>query len=234
MKEKKIKIMFLPIFFVALLTSIDRLTKFIIKSKFVLFESKEVIKDIFSITYIHNEGAAWGVMQGRRIFFLILTSLVVVGCFYILYNIIGNHKYFMLTICIVTLISGAIGNMIDRFKYGYVIDFLDFKLINFPVFNVADIYVTVSMFFVLILMIFVYKEEDIDYIIGKKAAVNEANESGKEIEAYENENSSEDDEISVEETGSETGDTKDMDKDTVEETEPESGDEKDMVKDTVE
>ena len=122
----------------------------------------------------------------------------------------------MLTMCIVTLISGAIGNMIDRFKYGYVIDFLDFKLINFPVFNVADIYVTVSMFFVLILMIFVYKEEDIDYIIGKKSSLNEANESGKEIETYENENSSEDDEKSVEESGSETGDIKDMDEDTVE------------------
>ena len=106
--------------------------------------------------------------------------------------------------------------MIDRFKYGYVIDFLDFKLINFPVFNVADIYVTVSMFFVLILMIFVYKEEDIDYIIGKKSSLNEANESGKEIETYENENSSEDDEKSVEESGSETGDIKDMDEDTVE------------------
>ena len=85
MKEKKIKIMFLPIIFVALLTSIDQLTKYIIKSKFVLFESKEVIQNIFAITYIHNEGAAWGVMKGGRIFFLILTSLP-------MYDIVHYHK----------------------------------------------------------------------------------------------------------------------------------------------
>ncbi len=168
MKEKKLKIMILPIIIIALLTSIDQFTKFIIKSKFSLYESKEVIKNIFAITYIQNKGAAWGVMQGRRIFFLILTFFVLIGCFYILYNIVDNRKYIMSTICITALISGALGNMIDRFKYGYVVDFFDFKLIDFPVFNVADIYVTLSMFAILFLMIFIYKEEDFDEILGKK------------------------------------------------------------------
>lgn len=171
MKEKKIKIMFLPVIFIALLTSIDQFTKFVIKSKFELYESKELIKNVFAITYIQNKGAAWGVMQGRRIFFLILTALVVIGCFYVLYNTIGNHKYIMLTICITILISGAVGNMIDRLKLGYVVDFFDFKLIDFPVFNVADIYVTVSLFLILFLMIFIYKEEDFDKIIGKKSII---------------------------------------------------------------
>lgn len=176
MKEKKVKIMILPIIVIALLTSLDQFTKFVIKSKFKLYESKEVIKKVFAITYIQNKGAAWGVMQGKRIFFLILTVLVVIGCFYILYNIIDNRKYIMLTICVIFLISGAVGNMIDRFKLGYVVDFFDFKLIDFPVFNVADIYVTVSLFLILFLMIFIYKEEDFDEIIGKKSIV-EADEN---------------------------------------------------------
>ena len=171
MKEKKVKIMILPIIVIALLTSLDQFTKFVIKSKFKLSESKEVIKKVFAITYIQNKGAAWGVMQGKRIFFLILTVLVVIGCFYILYNIIDNRKYIMLTICVIFLISGAVGNMIDRFKLGYVVDFFDFKLIDFPVFNVADIYVTVSLFLILFLMIFIYKEEDFDEIIGKKSII---------------------------------------------------------------
>ncbi len=171
MKEKKVKIMILPIIVIALLTSLDQFTKFVIKSKFKLYESKEVIKKVFAITYIQNKGAAWGVMQGKRIFFLILTVLVVIGCFYILYNIIDNRKYIMLTICVIFLISGAVGNMIDRFKLGYVVDFFDFKLIDFPVFNVADIYVTVSLFLILFLMIFIYKEEDFDEIIGKKSII---------------------------------------------------------------
>lgn len=173
MKETKIKILIFPIFFIALLTSADQLTKFIIKSKFELYESKDVIKNIFSITYIQNKGAAWGVMQGRRIFFLILTFLVVIGCFYILFNIINNRKYLMLTVSVVILISGAIGNMIDRIKYGYVIDFFDFKLIDFPVFNVADIYVTLSMFFILFLLIFKFKEEDFEKILGNKLDIKE-------------------------------------------------------------
>lgn len=176
MKEKNIKIMILPIFLIALLTSLDQFTKFVIKSKFELYESKEVIKNVFAITYIQNKGAAWGVMQGKRIFFLILTFLVVIGCFYVLYNIINNRKYIMLTLCVIFLISGAIGNMIDRFKLGYVVDFFDFKLIDFPVFNVADIYVTVSLFLILFLMIFIYKEEDFDEIIGKKSII-EADEN---------------------------------------------------------
>ena len=63
--------------------------------------------------------------------------------------------------------------MIDRFKYAYVIDFFDFKLIDFPVFNVADIYVTVSMFLIFFLLIFKYKEEDISEIMGKKVNNND-------------------------------------------------------------
>ncbi|MBO6114149.1 MAG: signal peptidase II [Lachnospiraceae bacterium] len=171
MKEKNIKIMLIPIIIIALLTSLDQFTKFIIKSKFMLYESKEVIKNVFAITYIQNKGAAWGVMQGKRIFFLILTVFVILGCFWILYNIIDNRKYIMLTTCVIFLISGAVGNMIDRFKLGYVVDFFDFKLIDFPVFNVADIYVTVSMFLILFLMVFKYKEEDFDEIIGKKSNI---------------------------------------------------------------
>ena len=182
MKEKKIKIMFLPIICMALLTAIDQFTKFVIKSNFDLYESREVIKNTFAITYIRNKGAAWGVMQGQRIFFLILTSIIIIGSFYILYNIIDNHKYIMLTITLIVLNSGAIGNMIDRAKYGYVVDFLDFKLINFPIFNVADIYVTCSMFVLFILLIFVYKEEDMNEIIGKKTVIAENSENTEDTD----------------------------------------------------
>ena len=66
--------------------------------------------------------------------------------------------------------------MIDRFKFGYVVDFFDFKLIDFPVFNVADIYVTVSMFVILFLMIFLYKDDDFDEILGRKKSEVETHE----------------------------------------------------------
>ena len=73
----------------------------------------------------------------------------------------GSRRYIWLELCVTFLCSGAIGNMIDRIGQGFVVDFLYFKLINFPIFNVADIYVTVSAFVLMVLTRFVYKEEDL-------------------------------------------------------------------------
>lgn len=166
--KRSVKIYIIPILIIALLTAIDQLTKFIITGKFVLFESRPVIKDVFSITYIQNRGLAWGMFQGGRVIFLIITVFVLFFCFYLYSNICGIKKYFPLRIGLVVLLSGAIGNMIDRIKLGYVIDFLDFELINFPVFNVADVYVTVSMFFIIILLFFKYDNDDFEEILSGK------------------------------------------------------------------
>ena len=75
-----------------------------------------------------------------------------------------TKKLLPLRICAVFIFSGAIGNFIDRLKLGYVVDFFYFKLIDFPVFNVADIYVTVGTFILAFLLSFYYKEEDLDRI----------------------------------------------------------------------
>lgn len=170
-KKNKIKlnIYLLPIIFVGFLTAIDQLTKYIITSKLALYETIPVIKDVFAITYIQNEGVAWGMFQGGRIIFLILTILVLLMCFYIYSNIAEKREFLPLRIGIIVLMAGALGNMIDRINLGYVVDFLSFELINFPVFNVADIYVVISMIFVFILIAFKYNDDDIDTIIGIKA-----------------------------------------------------------------
>ena len=73
-------------------------------------------------------------------------------------------QYQMFKISLLILIAGAFGNVIDRIYYHYVIDFIYFKLINFPVFNVADIFVTVSIIIIIFLLFFYYKQEDLDYI----------------------------------------------------------------------
>lgn len=75
-----------------------------------------------------------------------------------------NRHFLPLRICAVLVMSGAIGNFIDRLRLNYVVDFLYFKLINFPVFNVADIYVTVAAFSFFLLLFFYYKEEDLEQI----------------------------------------------------------------------
>ncbi|MBE5945871.1 MAG: signal peptidase II [Lachnospiraceae bacterium] len=170
MKENKktIKIYTVPIIIIGLLTALDQLTKFMITSSFELYESRPVIKNVLSFTYIQNRGVAWGMFQGKRVIFLILTAIILLLCFYIYSNIANNPKYCILRANMIILMSGALGNMIDRIKLGYVVDFFEAKFIDFPIFNVADIYVVVSMIMIFILIIFKYSNEEFDEIIGSK------------------------------------------------------------------
>lgn len=172
----KLKIHFFPVLIIGLLTALDQFTKFIVTSSFELYESKPVIKDVFSFTYIQNTGTAWGILEGRTVMFLILATLILIMCFYVYNNIEGNKRYTPVRIAIMFLAAGGIGNMIDRIKLGYVIDFLSFDLIDFPVFNVADMYVVCSMILLLILILFIYKDEDIDFILGTKKEKKEKKE----------------------------------------------------------
>lgn len=159
-KSSKIKIYIVPILLIALLTAIDQLTKAIVSGTFEIYESKDLIKNVFSFTYVQNFGIAWGMLEGKKILFLIITILVLGLCFYIYQNIADDPKFKIFRICMIVLISGAIGNMIDRVKLGYVIDFFSFDLINFPVFNVADIYVVCSMILMFFLILFKYNDDD--------------------------------------------------------------------------
>lgn len=171
MNTKKLffKIYIIPILLVAMLTALDQLTKYIVKTGFWLGESRPVIKDVFHFTYVQNEGMAFGAFQGARIAFLVITILMVLGCMYLFINTYGIKKYLPIDIGLLFLMAGAIGNMIDRVKLSYVIDFLDFKLINFPVFNVADIYVTCSIIYFAILFIFKYSDDEINEIFSLKS-----------------------------------------------------------------
>ena len=121
-----------------------------------------IIEDIFELHYLENRGAAFGMLQNKQWFFLIIT---VVLLFFITKFYIGlprSKRVLPLRITMIFITSGAIGNMIDRIRLNYVIDFLYFKLIDFPIFNVADIYVTVSTFFIAFLILFYYKESEFD------------------------------------------------------------------------
>lgn len=162
--KSKTKIYFLPILCIAFLTAIDQLTKHIVETKFQLFETKPIIKDVFNFTYIRNEGMAWGMLEGQRILFLIVTVIIMIGCGYIYIRSLKFKQFKSIRGAMVILLSGAIGNLIDRFSKGYVIDFFDFRLINFPIFNVADIYVVVSMLIIGLLIIFKYDNEEIELL----------------------------------------------------------------------
>ncbi len=117
----------------------------------------EVIRGFFRITYTCNDGAAFSILKGKRVFFIIMTIIVV---FLIVYYLLKNKVYWVEKYSLLLIISGAVGNLIDRIMYGYVIDFLDFIIFgyDFPVFNIADSFITIGAIGLIISILFLNKE----------------------------------------------------------------------------
>lgn len=123
-------------------------------------EGVTIIPDIFELYYLENRGAAWGILENARFFFLITAVILVSLIFWYYRKVPSGQHWNLCRFLMIMLASGAVGNAIDRFVHGYVIDFLYFSAINFPVFNVADCYVTVSI----VLFLFFYRKEVYEWI----------------------------------------------------------------------
>lgn len=164
MKKSRILNYLLSFFVFAILIAADQVTKILAVQHLKNKPPVDIIKDVLQLTYVQNTGAAWGMMSGWQTFFIILTSLMFVAVVFVYIITPMRKKYCALRWILVILGAGAIGNLIDRIMNGYVHDFIYFKIIDFPVFNVADICVTVSMFVMIFLVIFKYKDDDFDYI----------------------------------------------------------------------
>lgn len=162
----KKKVMSWTIFILAtgLLTALDQISKIIASSTLKDKSNCELIPGVLEFTYHENRGAAFSSLQGKGILLICATILVLLFLLFNYNKIPHSKKYYPLRILFVMLTTGAIGNMIDRIMNGYVVDFIYFSLINFPVFNVADCYVTVSVFLFAILGFFYYKDDDLDFL----------------------------------------------------------------------
>lgn len=164
-KNKKIAGSILPaIICFVIMVIIDQATKYWIDHNMDLFESIPVIKDVFEIYYIRNPGAAWGIFADKQILFYICTIAVLIFGSWFYVQCAKSGAFCDVQILTVLILSGAVGNFIDRLRFQYVIDFFYFKLIDFPVFNVADCYVTVGFLLLVILLFFKYKEEDLEHL----------------------------------------------------------------------
>lgn len=160
LKEKRSLLIRFLIGFV-ILVGLDQWTKGLIV-KYLKGNPPVVIWDgIFEFFYSENRGAAFGILQERQFFFFLIAVAVLAVVIYMLMKMPLDRKYFPLTACLLLIASGAVGNMIDRMTQGYVVDFLYFKLINFPIFNVADCYVTIAAVCLVLLIMFYYKDEDL-------------------------------------------------------------------------
>lgn len=151
-----------------ILIVLDRVTKEFAKNTLIKGEI-EVVPDVFSLHYLENRGAAWGMLQNATWLFIAITIVVICAMIYFYGRIPFKRKYIFLRISIIMLSAGAIGNFIDRIMWHYVVDFLYFKWINFPVFNVADCYVCISAIMLFYCLLIKYKDED---FFGKRDSKN--------------------------------------------------------------
>jgi signal peptidase II len=126
---------------VSIILSLDQLTKFLIIRNLSYNQSIPVIKGIFHLTLIHNRGAAFGVLKNQVSLFII-TSIAAIALIYFNLKKIGDKKFSIYSISLSLILAGALGNLIDRLFFGYVVDFLDFRI--WPVFNMADSAITIG------------------------------------------------------------------------------------------
>lgn len=152
------------LFSTSLLVWLDQFTKQLAVAHLSPETPLIIINGVFELQYSENRGAAFGMLQGRQSFFFLIAMIVLIGAGYAMYRMPSwsNKRFHALKLCVILITSGAIGNMIDRISHGFVVDFLYFSLINFPIFNVADIYVTTAAAALFLLICFYYKEDELE------------------------------------------------------------------------
>ena len=134
---------------------VDQAIKIIVMGTMSLNSSIDVIPNFFSLTYVENDGAAWSILSGNRIFLILISVVALIFIYYYFIKSTDIKKFEFINYSI--LIGGIFGNLFDRIKYGKVIDYLDFNIFgyNFPIFNFADICIVIS---VILLLIYNIKE----------------------------------------------------------------------------
>lgn len=149
---------------IIVLIVLDQYTKYLAVLKLKNQSAYSVIDGILEFNYLENRGAAFGLLQNQKGLFLFIGIIFLCAVSYVIYKMPAGRKYTILHILLTTIAGGAIGNMIDRVRLDYVVDFIYFVFINFPIFNLADMYVTIATAIFIILFLFYYKEADFNFL----------------------------------------------------------------------
>ena len=144
MKETKIKIPRLILYaaIAAAVIAADQVTKYAAQTALRDIGTFPLIKGVLHLTYVENTGAAFGMLSDKRWVFMVLSSVALVAM--AVFTVINRNGRMMTNVAVAMIFGGGVGNMIDRFANGFVVDFIDFRLINFWVFNVADSFVCIG------------------------------------------------------------------------------------------
>lgn len=142
---------------IAVLIILDRLSKHIASGALAQGRTVDFLFGLFRFRYVENTGAAFSSFAGNRVILIVFTSLVIILCLFVL--LAGKVKSKFASACLLLIVAGGIGNLIDRIISGFVIDFIEPMFMNFAVFNVADIFITVGAFMLIFYEVYLLIKE---------------------------------------------------------------------------
>lgn len=155
---------------------LDQVTKILAVKYLMPVNTVPIIKSVLHLTYLENTGAAFGSLKNSRWVFLAVSTFAIIALVFYMFRFKPKNR--VLSAGLAFIIGGGIGNMIDRIAKGYVVDFIDFRLVNFAVFNVADSFVCIGAALVIIYIFFFAEKEDKNAKNEKKESKNEENTDG--------------------------------------------------------
>lgn len=140
---------------IAVLTAVvDYITKLWAEKELIHISTIPIIKDVFHLTYVENRGMAFGMFSGARFIFIAVTAVIMIVLLTVLFKIPKKDRTIWIKLGTALCCGGAVGNLAERAFKGYVVDFLDFRIIDFPVFNAADIAICVGAAMIFIHFLF--------------------------------------------------------------------------------
>jgi len=152
----------LPVIAVIVLILLDQGTKLWALASLKPIHNMTLVEGFMDLTFVENRGVAFGMFSGQRWVILLLTCIIAVGLIWFYVTLPKKQDYRPGRISLILILSGAMGNIIDRMFRGYVVDFFEFTFFEWPVFNVADIYVVVGVILLALMILFVVKDEDLE------------------------------------------------------------------------
>ena len=151
--------MIIPLIAAVLLVAVDQITKYMALTQLKPIGSVTFIDGFMDFTFVENRGAAFGIFSGKTWLLLVISIIICAVLVWAMTKMPKTKEYRKLRVTFVLILSGAVGNIIDRALRGYVVDFFEFTFIKWPVFNMADIYVVVGTIVMAVIIMFFMKDE---------------------------------------------------------------------------
>lgn len=164
MRKKSKGMLIVDLLTVLILLAADQFTKYMAIVHLKDQPPIVLIDGVLELQYLENRGSAFGMLQNQKFFILFVGVVFMAVILFFLFKLPGDKKFRVVHIALSAIIAGGIGNMADRLRCDYVVDFIYFVLINFPIFNVADCYIVVFTILLFFLFLFVYKESDLAFL----------------------------------------------------------------------